>query len=176
MYFGDTTKLSAKKLNDIVNVNLTTPMLLTQAVLPNMLNNGGGHIVNIGSIFGSLPFPSFSAYSATKAGLKGFSDSIRREYSERGITVSHISPRGVKTAFNTNQITQFNQLINSNIDAPEIVAEIISNAIIKKKRNVNIGFSENFFIYINTLMPSIVDKALISKQAIAQKVLLGDLS
>jgi short-subunit dehydrogenase len=151
MYFGDTTKLSVKKLNDIVNVNLTAPMLLTQAVLPNMLKHGKGHIVNIGSVFGSLPFPSFSAYSATKAGLKGFSDSIRREYSERGITVSHISPRGVKTAFNTQEITKFNQLINANVDAPEIVANIILDAIIKKTRNVNIGFSENF-LFISMLL------------------------
>jgi short-subunit dehydrogenase len=176
MYFGDTTKLSMDKLNEIVQVNLTTPMLLTQAVLPNMLKRGQGHIVNIGSIFGSLPFPSFSAYSATKAGLKGFSDSIRREYSALGLHVSHVSPRAVHTAFNTQEINLFHQLTNANIDSPEIVADIILNAIIKKKRNINIGFYENFFVHVNALMPSIVDKALISKQTIANEVLLGDLS
>jgi short-subunit dehydrogenase len=176
MYFGDTNKLSVEKLNDIVNVNLSTPMLLTAAVIPNMLKFEQGHIVNIGSIFGSLPFPYFSAYSATKAGLKGFSESLRREYSARGLNVSHISPRAVETKFNTKKMTQFNQRTRANIDSPEIVANIIINAIIEKKRNVNIGFAENIFVHVNALLPSIVDRALASKQVIANQVLSGDLS
>ncbi len=169
MYFGQLKQQPVVDLEKLIAVNLTAPIKLTQAVLPAMEKNCQGSIVNIGSIFGSLPFPYFSAYSSTKAGLKGFSDSLRREYKNRGINVTHVSPRAVDTPFNTDEISLFNERIKSSIDSPQRVADIILNAIIKEKRNINIGFSENIFISINHILPSLVDKALVEKRDIANR-------
>jgi len=54
-------------------------MLLTREVLPGMLQRGHGRIVNVGSMFGSIAFPLFASYSATKFALRGFSRALRRE-------------------------------------------------------------------------------------------------
>jgi len=170
MYFGSLKQQAAANLEELITVNLTTPIKLSQAVLPLMEKKGQGSIVNIGSIFGSLPFPYFSAYSSTKAGLKGFSDSLLREYKNTGITVSHISPRAVDTPFNTNNISLFNKRTKASADSPEKVAGIILEAIVSQKSNVNIGFAENIFVKINHLLPSLVDKALIEKRNIANKI------
>jgi len=48
------------------------------------------------------------------------------------------------------------------------------NAIVNEKKTVNIGFSENMFVHINSLLPSFIDKALVSKQTIASQILAGD--
>ncbi len=170
MYFGELKQQPLVDLEKMVAVNLTAPIKLTQAVLPAMEQKCQGNIVNIGSIFGSLPFPYFSAYSSTKAGLKGFSDSLRREYKNRGINVTHVSPRAVDTPFNTGEIDLFNKRTNASIDSPEKVARIIIKAIVSEKRSINIGFAENFFVNINHLLPSLVDKALIEKRDIAKKI------
>ena len=54
-------------------------------------------IVNIGSTFGSLPFPGFVAYSTAKAGLRGFSQALRRELADSLVSVVHIAPRAIDT-------------------------------------------------------------------------------
>lgn len=174
MHFGSIKQQPVAELEKLIAVNLTTPIKLVQSVLPAMEKKNKGMIVNIGSIFGSLPFPYFSAYSSTKAGLKGFSDSLRREYQHTGIRVTHISPRAVDTAFNTRAIDRFNERTQASIDTPEKVANIILNAILTEKKNVNVGFAENIFVQINKVVPSIVDKALNSKRYIASQILAGD--
>ena len=63
----------------LMQVNLIAPMILSRAVLPEMLAQGNGQIVNVGSMFGSIGFAYFAAYSASKFGLRGFSQSLRRE-------------------------------------------------------------------------------------------------
>ncbi len=63
----------------ILQVNVEAPMLLIREVLPQMTAQGSGRIVNIGSMFGSIAFPCFAAYSASKFALRGLSQALRRE-------------------------------------------------------------------------------------------------
>ena len=81
-YFGLLEDQQPEHLVKMYMVNLVAPALLTQAVLPAMKSLGHGHIVNIGSTFGSINFAHFVTYSSTKSGLKGFSEALRREVSE----------------------------------------------------------------------------------------------
>ena len=64
-------------IHSILAVNLAAPMLLTRLILPSMLRNGRGHIVNVASLAGILPSPYEELYSATKNGLVGFTRSLR---------------------------------------------------------------------------------------------------
>ena len=66
-------------LQAMIKINMLVPMLLAQAVLPEMVDRGSGHILNVGSIFGSIGFAWFATYSASKFGLRGFSEALRRE-------------------------------------------------------------------------------------------------
>lgn len=171
MYFGHFPQQGAEHLHTMLAVNLEAPMRLTQAVLPGMLERGNGQIVNIGSVFGALAFPHFATYSATKAGLKGFSEALRREYAGKGVSVTHIAPRAVKTPLNNAMITELHQRTKVTNDDPETVAGIIADAIINKRKNVTIGQPEGFFTRLNAVLPGLVDRALIGKRDIANDIL-----
>ena len=171
MYFGHMQNQSPDHLAVMMRVNLEAPIRLSQAVLPGMLKRKSGQIVNIGSVFGSLAFPHFSVYSATKAGLKGFSEAIRREYTGTGIGVTYIAPRAVKTPLNSGPIVELHIKTKTVNDPPEKVADIIIQAILQDRKNVTIGFPESLFVRINALYPSIIDNALVSKRDIANEIL-----
>lgn len=141
-------------------VNLIAPALLARAVLPGMLGRGAGRIVNIGSVFGAIPFAHFVTYSSAKAGLKAFSDALRREVAGRGVAVTHIAPRAVRTALATPQVLALAKATNMHLDEPDAVAARIVGAIETGARNVVIGFPESLFARINAIAPSLVDRAL----------------
>ncbi|MFK5892060.1 MAG: SDR family NAD(P)-dependent oxidoreductase, partial [Pseudomonadota bacterium] len=82
MDFIDFTKQTDERIESLIKTNVVAPMQLTRKVLPAMLKQQNGHIVNIGSIFGSIGFAWFSSYSTSKFALRGFSESLRRELAD----------------------------------------------------------------------------------------------
>ncbi|MEB4590637.1 SDR family NAD(P)-dependent oxidoreductase [Candidatus Thiothrix sp. Deng01] len=171
MYFGHLPDQNPAHLHNMLAVNLEAPIRLSQAVIPSMLERGGGQIVNIGSVFGSLAFPHFSTYSATKAGLAGFSEALRREYAGKGIDVTHIAPRAVSTPLNTAMIEELHRRTGVANDSPEKVAAIIAEAIAHRRKRVTIGQPEGFFTRLNALLPGLIDRALLGKRDIADDIL-----
>ncbi len=82
-----------------VQVNLTGVIQATRAVLPHMIARKSGHIINMGSQAAFVGTPTYTVYAATKFGLRGFSEALRREVGVWGIKVSVIYPGGVATEF-----------------------------------------------------------------------------
>jgi 3-oxoacyl-[acyl-carrier protein] reductase len=80
-----------------VAVNLNGPFYLCRAALPHMKQAKYGRIVNIASIAGKEGNPNMSAYSATKAGLIGFTKSLGKEVATEGICVNAVTPAVVRT-------------------------------------------------------------------------------
>jgi short-subunit dehydrogenase len=91
-------KLHADNIERVIQVNLIAPMILTRMLLPGMLERGRGHIVNISSIAGRASPPYGEAYGASKAGLIGFTESLRAEYRGTGVSASVILPGFVRGA------------------------------------------------------------------------------
>jgi dehydrogenase/reductase SDR family member 7B len=89
----------------IVAVDLLAPIALTQAVLPRMLQEGGGRIVAISSVAGLIGAPLRSAYSAAKHGLIGYCDAVRAENEHLGIQVHVVAPGSVRTNVSRNALT-----------------------------------------------------------------------
>jgi len=170
-YFGMLEAQSPEQIALMVQVNLTAPMLLTQAVLPAMKKRRSGQIVNIGSIFGSISFAHFVTYSSTKAGIKAFSEGLRREVTDSGITVTHIAPRAVKTPLNNEKILQLAARTKMAMDEPNQIAKRMIEAIEKDAKDVYIGFPESLFVRVNALLPRIVDGALAKNDRIARDIL-----
>jgi len=79
-----------------IEINLIGQVAVTQAVLP-ALRRAGGRLLNVTSIGGRIAFPYTGAYHASKFGLEGVSDTLRRELRGQGIDVIVIEPGGVKT-------------------------------------------------------------------------------
>src|SRR3954447_9968554 len=81
----------------MLQVNLVAVMHLTQRLLPGMLERGRGLIVNNTSIVGYAHMPAVTTYAASKAGIVGFSEALRRELRETGVDVMHVVTPGVQT-------------------------------------------------------------------------------
>jgi len=81
-----------------VELNLLAPMLLARSLLVGMVERGRGHVVNVASLAGKAGPPYEAVYGATKAGLIGFTQSLRREYHGTGVSASAICPGYVSGA------------------------------------------------------------------------------
>lgn len=82
-----------------IDTNLLGTILVVQAVLPSMIARREGTIILVGSLAGLVATPTYSIYAATKFGLRGFADALRREAGVWGIRVVHFLPGAVDTGF-----------------------------------------------------------------------------
>jgi short-subunit dehydrogenase len=147
-------------LQRMVQVNIEAPMQLTRAFLPGMLERGHGRIVNVGSMFGSIGFPFFAAYSATKFALRGYSQALRRELVGTGVGVTYVSPRAVNTPLNPPVVHEMASKGMMRMDEPGPVAKAIVQAIEQERSECYVGFPESLFARVNALLPGLVDLAL----------------
>jgi short-subunit dehydrogenase len=166
--FGAFEQQPAELVRKTIEINTLAPMLLAQAVLPGMVEQGSGQIVNVGSTFGSIGFAWFSAYSASKFALRGFSQSLRRELAGTGVDVTYVAPRAVKTGINSQQVYDMAKVVRMNIDPPELVARRILDAVRSRRKECYIGFPESLFARINGLLPGLVDSALRKQNRLAR--------
>ena len=81
----------------IININLNSIFYCCKSVVPHMINNNYGRIVNIASIAGKEGNPNASAYSASKAGVIGLTKSLGKELADKNIAVNAVTPAGAKT-------------------------------------------------------------------------------
>ena len=89
----------------VMDVNLTGPFLACRAVVPHMLAAGYGRVVNVASIAGKEGNPNASHYSASKAGLIGFTKSLAKEVAARNVIVNCVTPAVARTEI-LGQMTQ----------------------------------------------------------------------
>ncbi len=82
----------------VIEVNLVAPFLVCRTVVPQMLKQGYGRIVNIASVAGKEGNPNASHYSASKAGLIALTKSLAKELATQGVLVNAVSPAAAKTA------------------------------------------------------------------------------
>ncbi len=161
--FGLFRNLRQSDLEALLMTNLVAPMLLTRALLPGLIERNQGLIVNIGSTFGSVAFPGFAAYSATKFGLRGFTEALRRELDGSQVKVLYVAPRATRTAFNAGAVDDLNRALKIPTDKPDTVAAAIVRAIQREQADTQLGWRERLVSRINALMPQRVDKALRKK-------------
>jgi 3-oxoacyl-[acyl-carrier protein] reductase len=85
------------QIEDTIRLNVNSPIVLTKYVVRHMMADGGGRIVNIGSIIGFTGYSGLTVYGATKSAMMGFTRSLSREAGKAGITVNSIAPGFVTT-------------------------------------------------------------------------------
>jgi 3-oxoacyl-[acyl-carrier protein] reductase len=95
-------RMNEEEWNAVLEVNLKGVFNFSKAVIRNMIANRYGRIVNISSVVGLMGNPGQTNYSASKAGVIGFTKSLAREVASRGITVNAVAPGYIATSMTEN--------------------------------------------------------------------------
>ena len=163
--FGIFDYFAQAKLEDMkrmFEVNVIGMMALTRMILPKMLQQGEGHIINIASIAGKLATPKSSVYSSTKSAVLGFSNGLRMELAGKGVKVTTVNPGPVKTNFFQMADPEGNYQANVArwMIEPEYVARKVVEAIGKNRREINLPFFMGAGARLYQVFPTLVEKAL----------------
>src|SRR5437868_13025116 len=93
---------SIEQARSIFDTNFFGIVRMTRAVVPHMRHQGGGRIINIGSVLGFLPAPYMALYAATKHAVESYSESLGHELRTKGISGSVIAPAYTRTQFDAH--------------------------------------------------------------------------
>ncbi len=146
------------ELKRVFEVNLFGLIWCTQAVLPYMKKQNYGRIVNVSSVAGKRALPDISAYCSSKFAVQAFSDSLRMEVAEHGITVTVVCPPRVDTTFHDTPLMRQK---GQRMKAPSISADTVASEIVcatrKGSREVVVSFYGKFFVFAQRLSPRLLD-------------------
>lgn len=116
-------------VRNVIDINLMGAVNAVHAVLPDMLERGSGHLVAISSLAGFRGLPRSAAYSASKAGMTAFFESVRLDVAPRGIDVTIIQPGFIRTPLTAGRENKMPFLMQLSDAIP-----LFMRAIEKKKR------------------------------------------
>ena len=122
--FGSLEEFSPQQIHDLINLNLTSQILLTREFLPTIKSRGRGDLIFIGSEAALSGRRRGAVYCATKFALRGLAQSLREECSGSGIRTSIINPGMVKTGFFDNLPFEPGEA-EENYTLPEDIAEAV---------------------------------------------------
>jgi 3-hydroxy acid dehydrogenase/malonic semialdehyde reductase len=139
-------KADIQDWDQMVDTNIKGLMYVTRAILPGMVKKGKGHVVNIGSIAGSYPYPGGNTYGGTKAFVKQFSRNLRSDLAGTGINVTNIEPGLAHTEFSQVRFHGDKEKADSIYkDTLPLVAEDIAQTVfwsVSRPAHVNINSIE----------------------------------
>lgn len=137
----------------MLDVNLLGPARLVQAALPYLRRSPGAVIVNIGSVAGDIAVSG--VYSASKYGLRGLTDALRRELRRDGIAVVLVAPGFIRTEMTSG--------MRLPMPGPDSVAGVIVDVLRRPRRRVTTPRLYGVFATLSTLFPDIADRLLGSR-------------
>ena len=120
-------------VEEILRTNYLGTVYCTHAVLPSMLAQGSGHIVNISSVAGYMGILNMAGYCASKFAMNGFSESLYHELKPRGIQVTIVCPGPVRTQFNRRFADSPPQSPSALIIDLRVVSDEVFRAMEKKR-------------------------------------------
>lgn len=138
-------------MSSMIHVHIHSLIQLTQALLPNMLQQRQGQIINIGSLYSFIPVPEQSIYAATKAFLLSYSRSLAHELKNTGVHVTVVCPGATRTQFRSRSGISDGKNRFS-MDADKVAS--ITYAQAKRGKLVVIpGVINQLFIFVVTHIP-----------------------
>lgn len=129
--FAPHEELSASSITQMVFLNLTSPLLLTNALLRSLKKNDG-YLININSIEALRASKFAGVYTATKAGLKAFGDSLFEETRKSNLSITNINPDMTQSAFYENLRFDVSDKENEKLLASDI-AEVVEHILKMRK-------------------------------------------
>lgn len=136
---GPLQDLDPQRIERLLRLNLWTVIRLTQLVLPIMLQQSSGYIMNIGSGGGRIAVPLFAPYVATKYGVSGFTDALRREIAGTGIHLTLVLPGFTNTDMLNPEMLTLLERYGYRVEHPDAVAERAIVGLIRGENEVVLG-------------------------------------
>lgn len=161
-----------KDIQAQMDVNVMGVIQTTRQVLPVMIQQRSGSIINMCSISGLIGTPTYSIYAASKHAVHGFTEALRREVKPWGINVSLIYPGGVVTGF----AQRAGLKRKTNASTPKfmlLTAEQVGRAVVKlvrhPRRMLIIPWLWRFPVFLNRFLPGLVDRTTINNFTIPER-------
>jgi NADP-dependent 3-hydroxy acid dehydrogenase YdfG len=150
-----------RDIDTLIHVNLISLMQVTHTVIPHMLKRGQGHVINMASVAGLIATPLISSYSASKFGVRAFTDSLRREVTPLGIRVSGIYPGPAATEFGehigeSKTYSALRKSIRTRMTS-EYVARRVLDVAKRPRRSLVIPWWFRILTTFDMLFPVVVD-------------------
>lgn len=155
--FGRLQDETPTRMQAVMQTNLIAPMLLTRCLLPHLLAQRAAQVICVGSALGAIGLPGYSVYSASKFGLRGFAQALRRELAETPVKVQYLGPRATRTAFNSDAAEAYNRATGTASDSPEQVAAELLALLESGAAERFVGYPEKIAARLNGLAPSLLD-------------------
>ncbi|MEL6537501.1 MAG: SDR family NAD(P)-dependent oxidoreductase [Bacteroidota bacterium] len=149
---GALEKISDSDIIQMIQINLTGLILLTKHILPLLKESDDAAIMNVSSGLGYIAQPFYNVYAATKAGVKQFADSMRRELVHHPIHVITVFPTATDTPM------MVNAKMNRKMDEPDMVAGMSLDAMVAGEREIVFGGKQRLDdIQLNFSNPEAMD-------------------
>jgi NAD(P)-dependent dehydrogenase (short-subunit alcohol dehydrogenase family) len=173
---ADVSRMSFEDFDWLIGINLLGVVNGTMAFLPHLERSGGGHVVNLSSVFGLVPVPTQSAYNTAKYGVRGFTDALRMELeiARSCVSATTVHPGGVKTNIVRNARFDGESIAMSSGDdpalgfdriartTPEQAAAAILAAVRRNKRRVLVGPDAKVFDLLGRLPAAVWQRPVIA--------------
>lgn len=150
---------------DIIQLNISAVVILTKLFLKDMVARGGGKILNVASIAGKVPGPYQAVYHGTKAFVHSFSESIRSELEDTGVTITSLLPGPTDTDFFNKADMQDSKIVQqSGLADPADVAKDGYDALMAGDDMVISGFKNKVQVAMSNVTPDSMVAEMMKKQ------------
>lgn len=137
----------------MIGLNITSLALLTNLLLPAMVQRGQGRILNVGSTLSFVPMPRMSVYAATKAFVLSFSEALNAELQGTGVTVTCLCPGPAKTSFGRSARLTSTHPIAKGRMSPRAIAGFGYHAMQSGVPIAIPGLTQKLFVILAKLLP-----------------------
>ena len=151
--YGNFIETSLEEELKMIELNISSVVALTKLFAKDMVSRNAGKIMNVGSVLSFLPFPYYSVYSATKAFVLAFSETLAAELDGTGVVVTSLYPGPVDTAFTTEKMQSTNNYKNNKPMHPKVVAAQGVKHLLHGKGKKVVGFQNRFNSKLSSLVP-----------------------
>lgn len=143
----------------MMDVNYMGTVRCTKAVLPTMLRQGSGQIVNIASMAGKIGSAKSTGYSASKHAVLGFTNSLRQELAGTGITLTAVNPGPIDTPFfdKADPTGHYVKNVRWFMLDPAKVAAKVADAVERRKKEIDLPFLASAGVKVYQLFPRLLD-------------------
>jgi short-subunit dehydrogenase len=153
-YYGEFTDTDIYRELDIIQLNIGSLIILTKHFLKEMVQRQDGKILNLSSIAGKVPGPFQSVYHGTKAFVQSFTEAIRAEVKDKGVTITALLPGATDTDFFNKADMQDSKIVQEGkLDDPAKVAKDGFDALMSGDDKVVSGFKNKMQVGMSNIMP-----------------------